>query len=97
MNKTIKVPISIEDNREVEFLFHKYNSLMSIVAYLQENGKMSEQAIDKKIDELVYLNIDLEKKKKICGEKYKPADIGPKYNYTFEFDYCELVYTEINE
>lgn len=88
----IKIRIPEEASKEVEFLFHKYNSLMSIISYLQENGKITEEQFDKKLDELTYLCIDLEKKKHQYGSQYKPENIGDTYNYTFDFDNHQIVY-----
>ena len=94
MNKII-VKIAEEESREVEFLFHKYNSLMSILGYLHENGKASEEYLDKKLDELTYLHIELESKKNLYGMKYKPEQIQEAFNYSFDFNNDSIIYEEI--
>lgn len=95
MNKIV-VKILESESRDVEFLFHKYNSLMAVLGYLYENGKASEEYLDKKLDELTYLNIDLEKMKKHYGMSYKPEQISDNFNYTFNFDDHTIIYEEVN-
>ena len=92
---TIVVRITEVESQEVEFLFHKYNSLMSILGYLHENGKASEEYLDKKLDELTYLHIDLESKKNLYCVKYKPEQIKGVFNYSFDFNNNSIVYEEI--
>ena len=94
--KKIVVKVLENESREVEFLFHKYNSLMSVLSYLHENGKANEEYLDKKLDDLTYLNIELEKNKKYYGMKYKPEQIGDSFNYTFDFDNQSIIYEEVN-
>jgi hypothetical protein len=69
---------------------------MSVLSYLHENGKANEEYLDKKLDDLTYLNIELEKNKKYYGMKYKPEQIGDNFNYTFDFDNQSIIYEEVN-
>jgi hypothetical protein len=91
----VRVTISENDNLEVWRLFHKYNALLDIIAYLHEENSEYSDFLNKKLDEAVYLYLDLENAKSKCNIKYRPE--GKQCNnYTFDFENQEMVF-EVQE
>lgn len=87
----IRVKISEDDNVEVWRLFHKYNALLDIIAYLHEENSEYSEFLEKKIDEAVYVYLDLENAKSKCNMKYRPE--GKEYNnYKFDFENQEMIF-----
>lgn len=80
----IVVKIDTEDNREVRMLFHKYNALLDVLAYIY---KMSDEKhsdfLERKIEEAVALHIELEAAKSKCENKYRPNDQCTSYSFNF--------------
>lgn len=86
-----KVQITAAENNLIMQKFYYYNSLLNVLSYLCNNVN-SIEIFDKKFDEAVHLNIELEQLKTQCGEKYRP---DKKYkSYTFDFDTCHIIYEE---
>ena len=88
--KKISIQIPENESLTVEKLFFKYNSLMNVLAFLSKEN-CDEKFLDKKIDEAVELNIQLEHNKTLYGEKYKPEGYNC-LNYTYDFDNYQIIY-----
>lgn len=87
----IRVKISQDDNVEVWRLFHKYNALLDIISYLHEENSEYSEFLEKKIDEAVYIYLDLENAKNKCNIKYRPE--GKEYtSYKFDFENQEMIF-----
>ena len=93
----IKVNIYPEESKKVEKLFFKYNALLNVLAYLNDNCSYSE-FLDEKINEATEIYIELDKEKTFYSEKYKPESLkGMPFQYTFDFENNQLIYeTEVN-
>ena len=88
---TKSVQITYEEIVEVQRLFHKYNALLAVLAYMNDNSKNTE-ILDKKLDEATELYIALENAKQKYGNKYMPE--GNWQNYTYDFDNQAIVYED---
>lgn len=90
--KEIVVTIPEEVSREVELLFYKYNSLMNIIVFLEENNKIDEERLEKKIDDLTLIYAELEKKKEYYSSIYQSEIKGTPISYTFNFIEKQIIY-----
>lgn len=90
--KKIAVTIPEEVSREVELLFYKYNSLMNIIVFLEENNKIDEERLEKKIDDLTLIYAELEKKKEYYSSIYQGEIEGIPISYTFNFTEKQIIY-----
>ena len=45
---TKSVPIKYEESIEVQRLFHKYNALLAVLAYMNDNSSKYTEFLDKK-------------------------------------------------
>lgn len=88
---TKSVPIKYEESIEVQRLFHKYNALLAVLAYMNDNSKYTE-FLDKKLDEATELFITLEDAKQKYGNQYMPE--GNWQHYSFDFDNYAIVYED---
>lgn len=85
-----RVKISAEESTNVETLFLKYSSYMSMLSYFAEQGLNNTTIYDKKWDEAVDLWITLDKAKRDVEKKYKPA--GNWDSFEFDFDNQQVVF-----
>lgn len=88
-----RVTISQEENDEVYRLFSTYMSYMSMLQYLGENNTNNE-LYDRKWNEAVEINIQLDKLKKQIEMKYKPA--GNWSRFEFDFNKSQVVFTGVD-
>lgn len=88
-----RIKISPEDNLEVWRLFHKYNAMLNILAYMNKDNDTYSDYMEKKIDETVELSLQLEAAKSKCKMKYAPEN-GNYSTYTFDFENQELIFGE---
>ena len=88
----IKVKITEEDNIAVQKLFMRYNAYCGILGYLANYGSIDTEKFDKKWEEAIELQIELENLKNEMDKKYRPQE-GNYQNYIFNFDNCEMVYS----
>ena len=87
-----RVKISEEDNLAVQKLFMRYNAYCGILGYLSNYGSIETEKFDKKWEEAVELQIELETLKDKMDKKYHPKE-GTYQNYVFNFDNGEIVYS----
>lgn len=87
---TKAVPISIEESENVERLFTKYNSYMSMLDYFAGSNVVHSELYNKKWDETAQILIELDKAKRDVELKYKPA--GDWDSYEFDFDKHQVVF-----
>lgn len=85
-----KVKISAEESTNIETLFLKYSSYMSMLSYFAEQELNNTTIYDKKWDEAVDLWITLDKAKRDVEKKYKPA--GNWDSFEFDFDNQQVVF-----
>lgn len=89
---TKSVPIKYEESIEVQRLFHKYNALLAVLAYMNDNSSKYTEFLDKKVDEATELYIELEQVKDKYGTQYRPQ--GDWQHYTFDFDNNVIIYED---
>ena len=88
MRKAINITAIESDN--VENLFMKYNSYMSMLQYCAAEGMENSTVYDKKWNEASIIWIELDKAKRMVEKKYKPA--GEWDSYEFDFDNQQVVF-----
>ena len=88
----IQVNMTIEDSQAVEKPFVRFNAYCNILGYLAQYGSLDTALFDKKWEEAVQINIELEKVKLEMKEKYYPHDGNTYSYYEFDFDKKQLVY-----
>lgn len=87
------ISITPEESENVERLFLKYNSYMSMLEYFAESTAMKESEIyDKKWNETTEIWIELDKAKRAIEKKYKPQ--GNWAGYEFDFDNNKVIFYE---
>lgn len=87
----MRVHISAEDNLEVWRLFHKYNALLNVLAYINQHTDKYTDFMEQKIEEAAELYVELEMAKTKCKIKYEPKD-NSYSTYTFDFEKQELIF-----
>lgn len=84
------ISITPEENENVERLFLKYNSYMSMLLYFAESGLENISTYDRKWQECADIWIKLDKAKHAIELKYKPE--GEWDSYEFDFNNCQVVF-----
>lgn len=84
------VQITPEENMQVENLFAKYNSYMSMLEYFANSGLGESKTYSQKWDETSQIWIELDKAKRAVEVKYKPQ--GDWDSYEFDFDNQQVVF-----
>lgn len=88
-----EISITPEESRNVERLFMKYNSYMSMLEYFAESAAMKDSEIyDKKWNEAAEIWIELDNAKRAVEKKYKPN--GNWAGYEFDFDNDKVIFYE---
>lgn len=88
-----EISITPEESRNVECLFMKYNSYMSMLEYFAESAAMKNSEIyDKKWNEAAEIWIELDNAKRAVEKKYKPS--GNWAGYEFDFDNDKVIFYE---
>lgn len=87
---TLRISIPKEESNFVQEKFYKYNSLLAVLAYLNDNCN-SKEFIEQKLEQATENYIELEKAKNTCGKKYIP-DGYKVLKYTFDFDNSQILY-----
>ena len=90
--KKEKINISCDESQNIENLFTKYTSYMSMLEYSANQGLDSSAIYEKKWDETSKLWIQLDKAKREIEKKYKPS--GDWDRYEFDFDNQQVVFIE---
>lgn len=91
----ITVNINIEDSQAVEKAFYEYNASLNILSYLFKQNNINEEYLEQYIQKSEKYFIILEETKNIVSNKYMPnEDINKKYNYSFDFENHNIIYTE---
>lgn len=92
------VKIDPQESLEVEELFYRYNSYVSILAYLHNNGNcLDSDFLNKQMEETSILHMQLQKVKDKYSQKYLPNEITSSYTYTFDFRKEQLIYEVADE
>ena len=89
MEKRIK--ITPEESRSVEILFNRFTGYCNILGYMANYGSLDTNLFDKKWEEAVNINNELEALKRELDTKYRP--LGAWSSYEFDFNTEEMVYT----
>jgi hypothetical protein len=89
MDKRVK--ITEEENSRVENLYLRFTGYCNILGYLAKEGSLDTPIFDKKWEEAIKINYELEQVKRQVGDKYMPE--GEYSNYVFDFLHSELIYT----
>ena len=87
-----EIPITEQESNNVENLFMKYNSYMSMLQYFAEGEMKNTPIYDKKWEEASKIWIELDKAKRKVEKKYKPT--GDWDSYEFDFDNYQVVFTK---
>lgn len=87
----IRVHIDDEENDQVELLFTRFIGYCEILGYLAKYGSIDTDLFDKKWEEAVIINKELEALKTELDIKYHPLDSNYT-NYRFDFLNHEMVY-----
>ena len=89
-----KVQITPEESHKVELLYNQFTGYCNILGYLAQYGSINTNLFDKKWEEAVEINRELEALKAELDMKYHPQD-GVEYkNYSFDFIQYLMVYVE---
>ena len=87
----IRVKIRPEESDKVENLFTKFTGYCNILGFLAKDGSLESDIFDKKWEEAVILNDQLEKLKRELDQKYHPSNVTVN-SYYFNFKTYEMVY-----
>ena len=87
----IKIKILPEESEQVENLFTRYTGYCNILGYLAKDGSLESDIFDKKWEEAIILNDQLEKLKRELDQKYRPDNMNFN-SYYFNFKTYEMVY-----
>ena len=80
-----EIPIPKEESDEIERLFLKYSSYLSMLDYFSGNTTFRDSELyDKKWNEATESWIELDKAKRAAEMKYKPEGNWAGYEYDFE-------------
>ena len=91
----VTVNIDIEDSQAVEKAFYEYNASLNILSYLFKQDNINEEYLEQYVQKSEKYFIVLEEIKEIISNKYMPdKDKNKKYNYSFDFNNCAIIYTE---
>lgn len=85
---TKEIEITYEESENVERLFTKYNSYMSMLEFF--SNTTNTVMYDRKWEEASQIWIELEKAKRAIEEKYKPQ--GNWDSFEFNFDNHSVVF-----
>lgn len=86
-----RIKITPEECQAVEKLFNRFTAYCNILGYLGKEGSIETDIFDKKWEEAVEINNQLEKLKEEICVKYEPKD-KPFVGYVFDFGHQELVF-----
>ncbi len=89
----VHVKIDAEESMEVERLFMRFNGYCAILAYMANAGSLDTDKFDRKWEEAVLIENELNKLKMQLDRKYHPQDGFDYQNYSFDFVEYEMVYT----
>ena len=87
-----RIKIEEAESKAVETLFYQFNSYCGILGYMAKYGSLDTNLFDKKWEEAVNINIELEKLKQQLDKKYHPNDTNQCTGYEFNFNTNELIY-----
>lgn len=88
--KKQKIAITREENDQVEQLFTKHTSYLSMLEYFAAQKLDNSPIYEKKWNEAAELWIQLDKAKRNIEKKYKPD--GDWDRYEFDFDNHQVVF-----
>lgn len=88
----ITVKMTAEESDALELLFYTYNANINILATLLKFDALKEtdELFNKKWNETVQYNIDLERMKDFLSKKYQPDN--KTYDYEFSFIDNTVIY-----
>lgn len=84
------IDITIEESENIERLFLKYNSYISMLEYLTNANVSNTEIYEKKWNETAELWIQLDRAKAAAEIKYKPE--GSWDRYEFDFNNHQVVF-----
>ena len=87
-----RVKIKQEDSELVERLFIEFQGDCNILGYLSNYGSFDEEFYDRKWEEAVQINHQLEEAKAAMDREYHPDDGQPYVMYEFDFSSGDMIY-----
>lgn len=87
------IQITSEESTNVENLFMKYNSYMSMLEYFANSDLSESKTYNQKWEETSQIWIELDKAKRAVEAKYKPT--GDWDSYEFDFDHQQVVFIKL--
>jgi len=86
-----EISITSNESEHIEKLFYKYNSYINMLEYFTNLPAMRDSVTyEKKWDEAVEINMELEKAKRAIEFKYKPE--GNWDGYEFDFNKSKVIF-----
>lgn len=84
------VNISTIENNKVYNLFYTHMAYMNILHYFMNNKITNETLFDRKWNEAIKIELELDEEKRKVEKKYKPE--GEWDRFEFDFDKCQVVF-----
>lgn len=87
-----RVQIETWESERVENLFIRFTGYCNILGFLARDGSLDTDLFDKKWEEAIVINNELEQLKLKMDQKYHPTDDVNYTSYSFDFKTHEMVY-----